>query len=69
MLPVLANVKSSSVESLFGPLGELLNAMVNFVWWSIWVKGFGCCLALVLFVVVFALVCGAVSGLVGRRSQ
>lgn len=72
MFPILANASSSKpvgVESLFGPLGELLNAMLNAVKWMHRGEGFLACLTLVVLVMVFAMVFGAVFGYVIRRDQ
>jgi hypothetical protein len=59
--------KPGSVESLFGPLGELLNAMVDFVWWSIWAKGFACGVMVVLIPLVIILSAVVLADLLERR--
>lgn len=61
-LPVmLAEIaaKPSDTESLFGRLGELLNAIVDAMTWWHRAEGFLACVVLVVLVVLFALVCGA----------
>jgi hypothetical protein len=70
-LPILADIagKPVGVESLLGPLGELLHAMVDFVWWSIWGKGFACGVLVVLVPVVTALVFAVAVGMVSRKGS
>lgn len=60
-------MNSAQVESLLGPLRDLFGLLFDWYWWSIWAKGFGCAMALVILAIVFASVFGLVFGMVAKN--